>query len=559
MNVKPSKNDVRSDFLVIGSGVAGLSFALEVADKGSVTIITKKQDSESSTNYAQGGIATVLDRSDSFASHRDDTLKAGCDLCHENVVEMVVQEGPDMIERLSKWGVQFTMRDDKRMALGKEGGHSHDRIVHAKDLTGREIERALLTQVKAHPDIKIFENTIAVDLITEHHLEKPFTDTEQTTCFGAYVLDEASNRVKRFTAYITLISTGGVGQIYQHTTNPSIASGDGIAMAYRAGAYVGNLEFMQFHPTSLHHLQSNSFLISEALRGYGAVLVNSRGQRFMDKVHPLKSLAPRDIVARAIDEEMKRSGKECVWLDVTGKDPDETRNRFPNINARLSELGIDLTRDHIPVVPAAHYMCGGIQTDIRGRTTIRHLYTCGEAAFTGLHGANRLASNSLLEALVFSNHAARDAREMLSSRKEHMLAIPCWDDSGTWDAEEWVLLSHDRDEIKRLMWDYVGIVRSNFRLQRARRRIQLILSEVEDFYRKTRVTPDLIQLRNMAQVASLIIKSAIFRKESRGLHYNTDYIERDDRRWRKDTIIGHNRIYRQGLHKSSKIMDVFNW
>ena len=471
MQANQLTEDIQCDFLVLGSGIAGLSFALEVADAGQVIIITKKEDRESSTNYAQGGIACVLDETDSFKSHMEDTLKAGAGLCHEDAVELAVREGPEVLRRLISWGVNFTKKGDaagtQPLSLGKEGGHSHDRIVHADDLTGREIEHALLQCVNNHPNIRMFENTTVVDIISEHHLGRNSDKKGQVTCFGAYVLDALSGRVWRVMSGITLIATGGAGCIYQHTTNPPIATGDGIAMANRAGARIGNLEFMQFHPTSLYHPGNRCFLISESVRGHGAVLVNKRGHRFMDGEHPLKSLAPRDIVARVIDEEMKKSGENCVWLDITGKDPEEIRKRFPNINEKLLELGIDFTRDRIPVVPAAHYMCGGIQTDLKGRTNIQNLYTCGEAGFTGLHGANRLASNSLLEALIFSYHASCDALNRIELISEKKPAIPPWDDSGTWDAEEWIMLSHDREEITRLMWDYVGIVRSNIRLRRA--------------------------------------------------------------------------------------------
>lgn len=540
--MEKKSTEVQSDYLVIGSGIAGLSFALKAAQHGTVGIVTKKEHTESNTNYAQGGIASVLAENDSFKLHIADTLKAGAGLCHRDAVELIVREGPQMVRELMEWGVQFTKRkigDREELALGREGGHSRDRIVHAADLTGREIERTLVKNVQHTSAIQMFENHIAIDLITEHHLfglqEEEFP--ERITCWGAYVLDIMTGVVKKFLAKATLLCTGGAGHIYLHTTNPRIATGDGIAMAYRAGGKVGNLEFMQFHPTTLYHPQANSFLISEAVRGYGGVLITRKGEPFMEKVHEMGSLAPRDIVARAIDREMKRSGEPCVFLDVTGKDPEKTKARFPNIYEKCLQFGIDMTKQPIPVVPAAHYMCGGVWTDLWGRTTIRGLYACGEVAFTGVHGANRLASNSLLEALVFSDRAYRDAVQNINQNEYVFPPIPEWNEENTFNAEEWVILAHDREEIQRLMWDYVGIVRSNFRLKRAQRRIKLISQEVEEFYKRTKVTNDLIELRNIATVASLIIRSALTRKESRGLHYTTDYPDRDDRGWKRDTML----------------------
>ena len=536
--------EIRTDFLIIGSGIAGLSFALNAAREGSVAIVTKKEHTESNTNYAQGGIASVLARDDSFDLHIRDTLHAGAGLCRSDAVELIVREGPRMVENLMRWGVAFTKKRGGALALGREGGHSKNRIVHAADLTGREIEHVLVENVQADDHIAVYADHIAIDLITEHHL-LGIADTlrpkeeqrEHVTCWGAYALDTKTGQVKKFLAKIILLATGGAGQIYLHTTNPRIATGDGIAMVYRAGGAVGNLEFMQFHPTSLYHPESQSFLISEAVRGYGGHLITRKGEPFMERYHKMGSLAPRDIVARAIDHEMKRSGEPCVYLDVTGKDPEETKERFPNIFRKCLSLGMDLTRDPIPVVPAAHYMCGGVQTDLWGRTAIRGLYACGEVAFTGVHGANRLASNSLLEALVFSERAHRDAVEALQENRSSFPSIPEWNEEDTFNTEEWVIMAHDREEIRRLMWDYVGIVRSNFRLKRAQRRIRLISEEVEAFYKRTKVTNDLIELRNIATVAELIVRSALMRKESRGLHYTTDYPETNDRRWKRDTTI----------------------
>ena len=518
--------DIDSDFLVIGTGIAGLSFALQAANHGTVALVTKRRMDDTNTNRAQGGIAAVLDGTDDVRRHVEDTLVAGAGLCHTDSVELIVSEGPAVVRQLMDWGVQFTRDGSGKLALGREGGHSLNRIVHAADLTGAEIERALLAAVTAHPNVLLFENHVAIDLITEHHLpgKRP---GRRPTCWGAYVLDVKGGHVQRFRAGTTVLSTGGCGQIWRHTTNPDVATGDGVAMAYRAGARVGNLEFMQFHPTTLYHPNERSFLISEAVRGFGAVLVNAEGRHFMDDVHPMKSLAPRDIVARAIDRELKTSGAECVYLDITHRKPHEVRERFPNIHEKCLSLGIDITKQPIPVVPAAHYMCGGVITDINARTDIHNLYACGEVAMTGVHGANRLASNSLLEAVVFANrayqNAIRDRR-----RSQHLPEVPPWDDSDTFGVEEWILMKHDLDEIRTLMWDYVGIVRSDVRLGRANRRLELIWSEVEEFYRRARVTQDLINLRNIASVAALVVRCALQRKESRGLHYTTDYPEHNE-------------------------------
>ncbi len=528
---------IKTDFLVIGSGIAGLSYALKVSEIGSVAIVTKKESAESNTNYAQGGIAAVISNTDAFEHHINDTMKAGAFLCHEDIVQLVVNEGPQRIKELIDVGVQFT-ESKNGLDLGKEGGHSHHRIVHAADLTGKEIERALLEKISRTPNITIYENHISIDLITEHHLigtEKQSQDSIH--CWGAYVLNINTNEVHTFLATTTMLATGGAGQVYLHTTNPLIATGDGVAMAYRAGAKIANMEFIQFHPTSLYNSGSPSFLISEAVRGMGALLRNTKGEDFMKQYDPQGSLAPRDIVARAIDTELKRSGDESVFLDLTHINSEEVKLHFPNIYERCLRYGFDITKDQIPVVPAAHYSCGGVMTDASGATTISGLFAVGEVSMTGLHGANRLASNSLLEAVVFSHRAYEAIKQRNSSSNRPPSNIPDWDDSGTINSEEWILVSHNRKEIQQLMWDYVGIVRSNHRLERAQRRIQLILDEVRNFYKRTKVSEGLIELRNLACVADLIIRSALTRKESRGLHFTTDYQNLDDRNWLKDTVI----------------------
>jgi L-aspartate oxidase len=527
---------IHTDVLVIGSGIAGLFYTLRVADQRSVILVTKKQTMESNTNYAQGGIASVFSRADDRQFHIRDTMIAGAGLCHEDAVRVVVTEGPDLVGELVELGVRFTMRDGT-FDLGREGGHSHNRIVHAKDLTGAEIERALVARVMQHPNVTVLENHVAIDLITEHNLQRPTPiHRDGIHCWGAYVLDNEQGVVKTYLASTTVLSTGGCGQVYLHTTNPGIATGDGIAMAYRAGADIANMEFIQFHPTSLAHPDAHSFLISEAVRGHGAVLRNGRGERFMARYDERQELAPRDIVARAIDNELKKSGDDCVYLDLRHLDADDIRQTFPNIHARCLALNIDITRDLVPVVPAAHYVCGGVVSDLQARSTIAGLLVCGEVSMTGLHGANRLASNSLLEALVFAERAAATTlaeRCPLPSRDD----ILAWDDSGTDNMEEWVLISHNRDEVRRLMWDFVGIMRSTLRLERAQRRIELLLSEVEDFYKRTKVSEHLVELRNIALVASLIIESALRRKESRGLHYTTDYPDADPSFAKLDTYL----------------------
>ena len=530
---------IKTDFLVIGSGIAGLSYALKAAELGRVVIITKKSDSESSTNYAQGGIASVLGSDDSMERHAEDTLATGQGLCNKDVIDIVVKEGPGTIRQLIDWGCRFTLNENGNFSLGREGGHSRNRIVHADDLTGREIEQALLDRVKEHPAVTLLENHIAVDLLTEHHVGV-MKKTRDITCFGAYVLDVEKGIVETFLSGTTMLSSGGLGQVYLHTSNPDIATGDGVAMAFRAGAKVGNLEFMQFHPTTMNLPDGTSFLISEAVRGYGGVIVDRSGAHLMEE-HPMKDLAPRDVVARTIDRYLKNSGDECVYLDVTGFDADTTRKRFPHIYETCLHHGINMTKEPIPVVPAAHYMCGGVMTDSWGRTTISNLYAAGEVACTGLHGANRLASNSLLEAVVISNRAALAARENRKKLSE-LPAIPDWNDRGTFDPDEWVVISHDRDNIRRLMWDFVGIVRNDFRLKRALTRISLIRDEIAKYYRRTKLSLELLELRNLSIVAWLIVISADHRKESRGLHYTTDYPDMDDGFWKHDTVIKNEEI-----------------
>lgn len=510
------------DFLVIGSGLAGLSFALKAAKHGKVAIVTKRNLTDANTSYAQGGISVVMDmNSDSFEKHINDTMEAGAGLNDRAAVEAMVKEAPRLIKELMDYGVEFTTQNGK-LHLGREGGHSENRVVHAADFTGRAVENVMVEKVRNHPNITIFEHHFAMELITEHHLGKKVKYLKQIHCFGAYVLEPATSKVHRMLAKTTILATGGAGQVYSKTTNPEIATGDGIAMAYRAKAKIKNMEFVQFHPTALNVPDGDSFLISEALRGYGAILRNSAGEAFMEQYDKRKELAPRDIVARAIDDQLKKRGDKSVYLDVTHLDSEQTKKEFPNIYQTCLNYGIDITKEWIPVAPAAHYFCGGVETDLFGRTTIKRLFACGETACTGVHGANRLASNSLLEALFFADQAAKAASEMLPSVDfEH--AVPEWDESGTLNTEEWVLISHNREEIQGVMSDYVGIVRSDLRLERALRRQMFLEEEVENFYTRTRVSVPLCELRNLISIAYLIIRAAMARKESCGLHYNIDY------------------------------------
>jgi L-aspartate oxidase len=526
----------RYDVLVIGTGIAGLSYALKAARLGSVAIVTKKERAESNTNYAQGGVAAVMSQIDSFNAHVQDTLATGMGLSHRDAVETMVREGPDRLRDLIAIGAQFTYAGSQ-LDLGREGGHSANRIVHARDFTGREIERALLHAVTADPNITVFENHVGLELITEHHLHGPSV-SGPIHCWGAYVLDTQERRIDTFLAHVVMLATGGLGQVYLHTTNPPIATGDGVAMACRAGATIGNMEFIQFHPTTLFNSGSPSFLISEAVRGFGAVLRAANGDEFMHQYDPRKELAPRDIVAYAIDTELKKRGDDHVLLDLRHLPADQVRDKFPHIfNTCLEKYKLDITREPVPVVPAAHYSCGGVVTDIDGRTSIGGLFASGEVSMTGVHGANRLASNSLLEALVFSDRAARVAAEQLRTKQGTLPDVGPWDDSGTFNSEEWILIAHNRREIQQIMWDYVGIVRSNLRLERALRRMELIREEVENFYKRTRVTEGLIELRNLAQCATLVIRCAMLRRESRGLHVTTDYRERNDAAFMRDTIL----------------------
>lgn len=520
------------DTLVLGTGIAGLSYALRAAEYGRVAVVTKKSDTETNTNYAQGGIAAVVDPNDTFESHIRDTLVAGADLCRESAVEVLVREGPDRIRELVELGVRFTeSRGDSHgtpFDLGREGGHSTRRIVHAADLTGREIERALVGRSKGNSEIRIFEHDHAIDLIVQ-------PENGKLVCRGAHVLDSETGDVMSFRAKITMLSTGGLSRVYLHTTNPEIATGDGVAMAYRAGAVIANMEFIQFHPTTLYHSNARSFLISEAVRGEGGILRLKSGETFMSKYHEMGCLAPRDVVARAIDAELKKSGEECVYLDVTHLDPVKVKEHFPNIYETCLSAGIDITKEWIPIVPAAHYACGGVDVDLSGRTSIENLYACGEVSCTGVHGANRLASNSLLEAIVFARRAASDARQRIS-------------EVGTAEVEEFPLQNHtsavDSDRVEQLilelrsaMWKYVGIVRTSDRLAKALGVVAGIKDHADALYADGRLSARLLELRNMAVAAEMIIVSAQARKESRGLHYNLDYPSTDDAHWKKDTLV----------------------
>ena len=538
------------DYLVIGSGIAGLTFALKAARSGSVAIVTKKDRLETSTNYAQGGIASVFGLDDTFDLHIQDTLNAGVGLCHREIVELVVRTGPERIRDLLDLGVAFNRAQEPTLFdLGREGGHSRNRILHAQDMTGAAVEKVLMAAAESEPNIVIFEHHLVLDLIIQHHSMKTGSLNlhQQDICRGAYVLDTSADQIHTFVANAVLLCTGGAGKVYLYTSNPDIASGDGAAMAYRAGASIANMEFIQFHPTCLYHPKAKSFLISEAVRGEGAILRGKDGEPFMKRYHPMADLAPRDVVGRAIDAEMKKTGAEYALLDITHKDADFIRKRFPNICAKCLELGYDMTREPLPVVPAAHYQCGGVVTNADGETEIDGLFAAGEVACTGLHGANRLASNSLLEALVVAHRAADVAVKQRSTLHAPASAkatagkprstLPPWESGNAADPDELVVVTHNWDEIRRLMWDYVGIVRTDKRLLRARARIQNLQREINQFYWDYKVTPDLIELRNLALVAELIIESALLRKESRGLHYTLDYPNRNDEHWRHDTVL----------------------
>lgn len=513
---------IEADYLIIGSGVAGLFFALKAAKHGSVAVVTKRERRESNTQYAQGGIAAVIDAGDSFASHVEDTLLAGDGLCDRAIAEAVVSEGPEVVRELLAIGAQFNEEQPGVLSLGREGGHAHSRVVHADDTTGREVTRTLVRAVEALPQVALYDHHLAVDLIVN----------EDRRCHGAWVLDAQNQTQIEARAPVTLLATGGCGQVFLHTTNPRVASGDGVAMAWRVGAGVGNMEFTQFHPTMLYDPDGPSFLVSEALRGFGAVLINGRGEAFTD------SLKTRDVVSRAIVANMQESGDDCVYLDITAKDADETRRRFPNIYQHCLGVGVDMTREPIPVVPAAHYMCGGVCTDAHGQTDIAGLYAAGEVAMSGFQGANRLASNSLLEGLVFARRAAAHAQadtvaqavasEMPGGGKRH----------GAEDLEE------RRQALRHLMWDEVGIVRSDRGLERASVEAGRMAREIEALYHGLTPEAELVQLRNLATVAELIARSARQRLESRGGHYNSDHPERDDANWQRPTLlVGHQEAY----------------
>lgn len=529
-----------TDFLVIGSGIAGLYYALSVAPHGRVTIITKSDRGESNTKYAQGGIATVMADDDSFESHVQDTLISGDGLCQEQVVRSIVSEGPERIHQLIDWGVRFAKGETSSFDLGREGGHTHRRILHAGDATGNAIESALLAQLAAHPNITILDHHIAVDLITERHLRQK---TAHPTCFGAYVLNSQTGEMLTLPSQVTFLASGGAGKVYLYTSNPDIASGDGIAMAYRAGASVANLEFVQFHPTCLYNplwereAGGKTFLISEAVRGEGAVLRLKSGDPFMQKYDSRESLATRDIVARAIDSELKRTGDPCVYLDITHKPREFLKERFPTIYETCAKFDIDIATQPIPVVPAAHYFCGGVVTDLSGKTTVANLFAAGEVSCTGLHGANRLASNSLLEAVVMAHRATQAS---ISVARSAIPALPDWNPGRATTADEQVVITQNWDEIRRLMWNYVGIVRTTKRLERAANRIKLLKEEIREYYWETKVTSDLIELRNLALVADLVVQCALTRKESRGLHYTMDYPE-------KNQALIHNTVLQRQL------------
>jgi L-aspartate oxidase len=526
MSALPARS--RVDFLVLGSGIAGLSFALEAANRGSVLVLSKRQRNEGSTHYAQGGIASVLGADDQAELHIQDTLVAGAGLCKPEAVEVTVREGPARIRWLESLGVEFD-HEGERLHLTREGGHSRRRVAHVKDTTGREVERGMLAACDAR-GVQVVEDQVAVDLVTSGKLGRGGPNQ----VLGAYVLDRASGQISTVMAKVVVLATGGAGKVYLYTTNPDVATGDGVAMAYRAGAAVANLEFFQFHPTCLFHPQAKSFLISEACRGEGGILRNGAGEAFMVRYDPRKELAPRDIVARSIDAEMKRRGDDCAFLDMTHLPRAFLLEHFPHIFATCREFGVDMAVQPVPVVPAAHYLCGGVVTDLMGRTSLPRLYAAGEVSCTGLHGANRLASNSLLEGLVFGRRAALQAAEELSGVGEPP-QVPDWNPGDALAPEEGVVVAHNWDEVRRLMWNYVGIVRTVKRLDRARTRLAVLRAEIREYYWRYHVTPDLVELRNLADVAMLIVESARQRKESRGLHYLLDYPATDPQA--RDTVL----------------------
>ena len=527
------------DILIIGSGASGLSLALQLAEHASVAVMSKQELTEGATFYAQGGVSAVLDTCDSIESHVEDTLNAGAGLCKPDIVRFVVEHGRESIQWLIEMGVDFTKAKDAEgnmdYHLNQEGGHSHRRIIHASDSTGRAIETTLENRVRAHPNIELFEHHTAIDLITSKKINQ-----HENRCLGAYVYDRHNDRVDVFKARFVVLASGGAGKVYLYTSNPDTCTGDGIAMAWRAGCEIANMEFIQFHPTCLYHPRAKSFLISEALRGEGARLLLANGESFLQRFDQREELAPRDIVARAIDHEMKRRGDECVYLDISHKPADFIISHFPTIYRRCQEFGFDLTKEPIPVVPAAHYTCGGVVIDRNGLTSLPGLYAIGEVSCSGLHGANRMASNSLLECVVFAHSAYQHIRDRIEKVKMPG-NLPHWDESRVTDSDEEVVVSHNWDEIRRFMWDYVGIVRTTKRLQRALHRINLLQAEIHEYYGHFRITNDLVELRNLATVANLIIQSALLRQESRGLHYSLDYPETNPSQIPRDTVLTLNK------------------
>ena len=515
---------MKTDFLVIGSGAAGLSFALKAAAHGHVTIVTKGAIEECNTNYAQGGICSVTYAPDTFEKHIRDTLICGAGKCDEKAVELVVRRAPELIADLIAWGTRFDKTPDGRFELNREGGHSEHRILHHEDLTGAEIERALVQSVREHPNITVLERHFAIDLLTQHHLGEFVTHhTRGLASFGAYVLNLDTNEIETMLSKFTVVATGGCGNVYSTTSNPVVATGDGIAMCHRAKAMTENMEFIQFHPTTLYNPgEKPNFLITEAMRGFGAILRLPDGKEFMDKYHPMKSLAPRDVVARAIYREMTKRGSDFVYLDVTHKNPEAVKSHFPNIYEKCRSIGIDITKDYIPVAPAAHYLCGGISVDLNGQSSIRRLYAIGECSCTGLHGGNRLASNSLIEAVVYADAAAKHILSVLE-RYDFNTDIPEWNDEGTISTEERVLITQSMKEVNQIMESYVGIVRSNTRLTRAWNRLDILYEETESLFKRCKASKELCELRNMINVGYLITRQAMERKESRGLHYTIDY------------------------------------